>query len=169
MLLNQESVDSGLQLYWCPRRTSGLAPPIAPLLPVVYFFYLIGTTSPSPSGRHHRPPYMRLIPVHQGEPVHWGSPGKLWPQIISSSVLIDAILQNEDTAAAEANHVPPPSGWRDEDVRNGDASGDEKKSFTEEQRQGVLRWLIPVSCDVSCDVATGASHTHTQSGPVWRH
>lgn len=57
-------------------------------------------------------------------------------------VLIDAIVRNGGTAAPEANHVPPPTGWRDEDIgRNekSNASGDEKKSYTEEQRQGVLR------------------------------
>uniref|UniRef100_A0A8D3DF13 J domain-containing protein n=1 Tax=Scophthalmus maximus TaxID=52904 RepID=A0A8D3DF13_SCOMX len=54
-------------------------------------------------------------------------------------VLIDAIVRNGGTAAPEANHVPPPSGWRDEDIRNSEVSGDEKKSYTEDQRQGVLR------------------------------
>lgn len=58
-------------------------------------------------------------------------------------VLIDAIVRNGGTAAPEANHVPPPTGWRDEDIRNNETSNagaDEKKSYTEEQRQGVLRY-----------------------------
>ncbi|TKS83017.1 DnaJ -like protein subfamily B member 14 [Collichthys lucidus] len=57
-------------------------------------------------------------------------------------VLIDAILRNGGTSASEANHVPPPAGWRDEDIGHSEtsnASGDEKKSYTEDQRQGVLR------------------------------
>lgn len=56
-------------------------------------------------------------------------------------VLIDAIVRNGSSAAPETNHMPPPTGWRDEDIRNADASasGDEKKSYTEDQRQGVLR------------------------------
>uniref|UniRef100_A0A3Q4BSY9 J domain-containing protein n=1 Tax=Mola mola TaxID=94237 RepID=A0A3Q4BSY9_MOLML len=57
-------------------------------------------------------------------------------------VLIDAIVRSGGTAAPEANHVPPPPGWRDEDIGNGEtcgASADEKKSYTEEQRQSVLR------------------------------
>ncbi|KAG7516822.1 hypothetical protein JOB18_041212 [Solea senegalensis] len=54
-------------------------------------------------------------------------------------VLIDAIVKNGGSARSEANHVPPPAGWRDEDMKNGEASGDEKKSYSEEQRQGVLR------------------------------
>lgn len=58
------------------------------------------------------------------------------------AVLIDAIVRNGGTAAPEANHVPPPAGWRDEDIGNNETCntpGDEKKSYTEEQRQGVLR------------------------------
>ncbi|KAG8008584.1 DnaJ-like protein subfamily B member 14 [Nibea albiflora] len=57
-------------------------------------------------------------------------------------VLIDAILRNGGSTASEANHVPPPAGWRDEDTGHNEtsnASGDEKKSYTEDQRQGVLR------------------------------
>ncbi|XP_060941520.1 dnaJ homolog subfamily C member 18 [Limanda limanda] len=54
-------------------------------------------------------------------------------------VLIDAIVRNGSSEAPETNHVPPPSGWRDEDIRNGETSGDEKKTYTEDQRQGVLR------------------------------
>lgn len=59
-------------------------------------------------------------------------------------VLIDAIVRSGGTAAPEANHVPPPPGWRDEDIGNGEtcgASADEKKSYTEEQRQSVLRYV----------------------------
>lgn len=58
------------------------------------------------------------------------------------AVLIDAIVRNGGTAAPEANHVPPPTGWRDEDIGNhetSNAGGDEKKSYTEDQRQGVHR------------------------------
>lgn len=58
------------------------------------------------------------------------------------AVLIDAIVRNGDTAAPQANHVPPPTGWADEDIRSNETSnvgGEEKKSYTEEQRQGVLR------------------------------
>ncbi|XP_076024618.1 dnaJ homolog subfamily C member 18 isoform X1 [Genypterus blacodes] len=57
-------------------------------------------------------------------------------------VLIDAILKMGGSAAPEGNHVPPPSGWRDDDFEPSEASntsGDEKKSYTEDQRQGVLR------------------------------
>ncbi|KAG7217301.1 hypothetical protein INR49_027845 [Caranx melampygus] len=57
-------------------------------------------------------------------------------------VLIDAITKNGGSAAPEANHVPPPTGWRDEDIGNGEtgntaSSSDDKKSYTDEQRQGV--------------------------------
>ncbi|XP_024862083.1 dnaJ homolog subfamily C member 18 isoform X2 [Kryptolebias marmoratus] len=57
-------------------------------------------------------------------------------------VLIDAIQKNGGGAPSEANHVPPPSGWRDEDVGQQETSSDasdEKKTYTEEQRQSVLR------------------------------
>ncbi|KAM3601091.1 uncharacterized protein V6R79_007540 [Siganus canaliculatus] len=57
-------------------------------------------------------------------------------------VLIDAIVRNGSSAAPEANHVPPPKGWRDGDLGNSETSNtstDEKKSYTEDQRQGVLR------------------------------
>ncbi|XP_068600554.1 dnaJ homolog subfamily C member 18 [Brachionichthys hirsutus] len=57
-------------------------------------------------------------------------------------VLIDAIVRNGGAASPEENHVPPPAGWRDEDLRRRETSqpsGDDKKSYTEEQRQGVLR------------------------------
>ena len=62
------------------------------------------------------------------------------------AVLIDAIVRNGGSGATpEAGHVPPPSGWRDEDVgRNGTsgAGADEKKSYTEDQRQGVHRCAL---------------------------
>lgn len=62
-----------------------------------------------------------------------------WP------VLIDAILRNRGTAAPETDHVPPPAGWRDEDIAKDEprnTASDEKKSYTEDQRQGVHRcWL----------------------------
>ncbi|KAJ3590803.1 hypothetical protein NHX12_008751 [Muraenolepis orangiensis] len=56
-------------------------------------------------------------------------------------VLIDAILRNGFNGSPQADYVPPPSGWRDEDIgsQGGGGGGDEKKSYTEEQRQGVLR------------------------------
>ncbi|KAM9729378.1 dnaJ homolog subfamily C member 18 [Menidia menidia] len=57
-------------------------------------------------------------------------------------VLIDAIQRNGGSAFPEANHVPPPTGWRDEDIGNQESShvhGDEKKTYTEDQRQGVFR------------------------------
>lgn len=57
-------------------------------------------------------------------------------------VLIDAIIRNDGPSSPEANNVPPPTGWRDEDIRNNEKSnvnGDDKKSYTEDQRQGVLR------------------------------
>lgn len=63
-------------------------------------------------------------------------------RVVLLAVLIDAILRNGGTAAPQADHVPPPSGWADEDFRsNGTRNvvGDEKKSYTEDQRQGVLR------------------------------
>ncbi|XP_061660386.1 dnaJ homolog subfamily C member 18 isoform X4 [Syngnathoides biaculeatus] len=56
--------------------------------------------------------------------------------------LIDAIVKNGSNAAPEANHVPPPRGWRDEDFGSAEksqVSGDSRKSYTEEQRQGVHR------------------------------
>ncbi|XP_029030000.1 dnaJ homolog subfamily C member 18 [Betta splendens] len=57
-------------------------------------------------------------------------------------VLIDAITRNGASAPPQTNHVPPPSGWRDEDIRTGEpssTSADDKKSYSEDQRQGVLR------------------------------
>uniref|UniRef100_A0A3P9LXK8 DnaJ (Hsp40) homolog, subfamily C, member 18 n=1 Tax=Oryzias latipes TaxID=8090 RepID=A0A3P9LXK8_ORYLA len=57
-------------------------------------------------------------------------------------VLIDAILRNGSCAPPETSHVPPPSGWRDGDMDDQEQrsiNSDEKKTYTEEQRQGVLR------------------------------
>lgn len=58
-----------------------------------------------------------------------------------AAVLIDAILRNSG-AAPESNHVPPPAGWRDEDATEPETNhtrAEEKKSYSEDQRQGVLR------------------------------
>lgn len=59
------------------------------------------------------------------------------------AVLIDAIVRNGGTTPnSETNHVPPPTGWRDEDFGNNEtsnSSSDDKKSYTEDQRQAVLR------------------------------
>lgn len=66
---------------------------------------------------------------------------------MQSTVLIDAILRNGGTTAPETDHVPPPAGWRDEDMANDEqrnTAGDEKKSYTEDQRQGVHRCLLHV-------------------------
>ncbi|XP_034034349.1 dnaJ homolog subfamily C member 18 [Thalassophryne amazonica] len=57
-------------------------------------------------------------------------------------VLIDTILKDREAASTEENHIPPPTGWRDEGFGRNDthsAGGEEKKSYTEDQRQGVLR------------------------------
>lgn len=59
-------------------------------------------------------------------------------------VLIDAILRNGGTAHTETNHVPPPSGWRDEDFGTNETTSntnnsDEKNGYTEDQRQAVHR------------------------------
>ncbi|XP_053703073.1 dnaJ homolog subfamily C member 18 [Synchiropus splendidus] len=57
-------------------------------------------------------------------------------------VLIDAIVRDGGAAAPDTNHVPPPAGWRDEDIQNNESThmnGHENKSYTEDQRQGVLR------------------------------
>lgn len=67
-------------------------------------------------------------------------------------VLIDAIVKNGSSAAPETERTyTPPPGWRnmDEDIpsrrqqRSGtdEAPKDDKKSYTEEQRQGVLRFI----------------------------
>lgn len=62
------------------------------------------------------------------------------------AVLIDAIVKNGSTSSAGADHVPPPPGWRDEDIGGRETtfntSSDEKKTYTEEQRQGVTRCSI---------------------------
>ncbi|XP_056449782.1 dnaJ homolog subfamily C member 18-like [Gadus chalcogrammus] len=73
---------------------------------------------------------------------------KIYPST-RARVLIDAILRNGFTGSPPEDQVPPPSGWRDQDfgARDGEGgggggggvSGDEKKSYTEEQRQGVHR------------------------------
>lgn len=70
---------------------------------------------------------------------------KIYPST-RARVLIDAIVRNGSTSAPEGNHVPPPRGWRNEDFgeeRGGEEGStgpsDEKKSYTEEQRQGVFR------------------------------
>jgi len=60
-------------------------------------------------------------------------------------VLIDAIQRNGGNASPEANHVPPPTGWRDEDIgkqETSNATADEKKTYSEEQRQGVSRCAV---------------------------
>lgn len=66
-------------------------------------------------------------------------------------VLIDAILRSGDFPDSESNHVPPPSGWRDEDFRHNETTSrnnvnhtsnsgsEDKNNYTEEQRQSVLR------------------------------
>lgn len=62
------------------------------------------------------------------------------------AVLIDAIVKNGSSTSAGADYMPPPPGWRDEDIGSSDGtfgtSSDEKKTYTEEQRQGVAR------CDI---------------------
>lgn len=59
------------------------------------------------------------------------------------AVLIDAIVKNGSSTAAGADYMPPPPGWRDEDIGSSDrtfgTTGEEKKTYTEEQRQGVAR------------------------------
>lgn len=65
-------------------------------------------------------------------------------------VLIDAILRNGSSPDTESTHVPPPSGWRDEDFAHdttytnnmnhtSNTNGDDKHNYTEEQRQSVIR------------------------------
>lgn len=57
-------------------------------------------------------------------------------------MLIDAIVKNGSSASPGADHVPPPPGWRDEDIGRSETfntSSDEKKTYTEEQRHGVSR------------------------------
>ncbi|XP_037124920.1 dnaJ homolog subfamily C member 18 isoform X2 [Syngnathus acus] len=58
------------------------------------------------------------------------------------SLLIDALIKNGSNAAPGANYVPPPKGWRDEDcgsAARSQVNSDDRKSYTEEQRQGVHR------------------------------
>ncbi|XP_046899180.1 dnaJ homolog subfamily C member 18 [Hypomesus transpacificus] len=70
---------------------------------------------------------------------------KIYPST-RARVLIDAIVRNGSSAAPESNNVPPPRGWRNEDLGEGRGgeegsagSSEDKKSYTEEQRQGVFR------------------------------
>lgn len=69
-----------------------------------------------------------------------------------SLVLIDAIVKNGGPVPPEERTYTPPPGWRNTDENGsaphqqpdlrerGEGSGDDKKSYTEEQRQGVLRY-----------------------------
>uniref|UniRef100_A0A8C6SVU3 DnaJ (Hsp40) homolog, subfamily C, member 18 n=1 Tax=Neogobius melanostomus TaxID=47308 RepID=A0A8C6SVU3_9GOBI len=50
-------------------------------------------------------------------------------------VLIDAILRSGGSFESESNHVPPPSGWRDEDI----GYNETPIRITQDQRQSVLR------------------------------
>lgn len=64
--------------------------------------------------------------------------------VFAIAVLIDAIVKNGSAASAGADYMPPPPGWRDEDIGSSETtfstSSDEKKTeYTEEQRQGVAR------------------------------
>ncbi|TWW74752.1 dnaJ homolog subfamily C member 18 [Takifugu flavidus] len=67
---------------------------------------------------------------------------KIYPST-RARVLIDAIVKNGRATSAGADYTPPPPGWRDEDIGSSErtfgASSDEKKTYTEEQRQGVAR------------------------------
>lgn len=71
-----------------------------------------------------------------------------------SLVLIDAIVKNGGPVPPEEERTfTPPPGWRNSKLsengsalhqrpnlhERGEGSGDDKKSYTEEQRQGVLR------------------------------
>lgn len=61
------------------------------------------------------------------------------------AVLIEAIVKNGSSTSAGADHIHPPPGWRDEDIGRSETvntSSDEKKTYTEEQRQGVTRCKI---------------------------
>lgn len=68
------------------------------------------------------------------------------------AVLIDAIVKNGRATSVGADYTPPPPGWRDEDIGSSErtfgTSSDEKKTYTEEQRQGVAR----------CDIFTAFHH-----------
>ncbi|XP_029557292.1 dnaJ homolog subfamily C member 18 [Salmo trutta] len=68
---------------------------------------------------------------------------KIFPST-RARVLIDAIVRNGSSAAPEEPHIPPPRGFRSneedgdrEEARKG--ANEEKKTYTEDQRQGVLR------------------------------
>lgn len=66
---------------------------------------------------------------------------KMYPST-RARVLIDAIVKNGSSASPGADHVPPPPGWRDEDIGRSETfntSSDDKKTYSEEQRQGVSR------------------------------
>uniref|UniRef100_A0A4W5LE10 DnaJ (Hsp40) homolog, subfamily C, member 18 n=1 Tax=Hucho hucho TaxID=62062 RepID=A0A4W5LE10_9TELE len=70
---------------------------------------------------------------------------KIFPST-RARVLIDAIVRNGSSAAPEESHIPPPRGFRSneedgdrEEARKG--ANEEKKTYTEDQRQGVLRYL----------------------------
>jgi hypothetical protein len=61
-------------------------------------------------------------------------------------VLIDAIVRNGSSAAPEEPHIPPPRGFRsNEEDRDGEearrGASEEKQTYTEDQRQGVFRYL----------------------------
>ena len=89
------------------------------------------------------------------------------------SVLIDAILRNGFTGSPPEDQVPPPSGWRDQDFgpRDGEGgggggggvSGDEKKSYTEEQRQGVHRCALQPRMHTHTQTHTQTAHKHTHT------
>ncbi|XP_016348623.1 dnaJ homolog subfamily C member 18 [Sinocyclocheilus anshuiensis] len=75
---------------------------------------------------------------------------KIYPST-RARVLIDAIVKNGGTPPKEERTYTPPPGWRNSDEdspaphqrpstqERAEGSGDDKKSYTEEQRQGVLR------------------------------
>lgn len=76
---------------------------------------------------------------------------KIYPST-RARVLIDAIVKNNGTPPEEERTFTPPPGWRSSDEdgpvphqrprtqERAEGSGDDKKSYTEEQRQGVLRY-----------------------------
>ncbi|XP_052393449.1 dnaJ homolog subfamily C member 18-like [Carassius gibelio] len=75
---------------------------------------------------------------------------KIYPST-RARVLIDAIVKNGGTPPEEERTFTPPPGWRNSEddgpaphqrpstQERAEGSGDDKKSYTEEQRQGVLR------------------------------
>ncbi|KAL0993957.1 hypothetical protein UPYG_G00116070 [Umbra pygmaea] len=67
---------------------------------------------------------------------------KIFPST-RARVLIDAIVRNGSSAATEDSTVPPEHGFRSNNVDGGQetcrGSNDEKKTYSEDQRQGVLR------------------------------